>query len=78
MPTYKYECKKCGFCFERFQKMSDEPITICPQCGCEVRRLIGAGSGILFKGKGFYATDYAGNARGPVCWSKPIASRKRH
>ncbi len=59
MPTYEYECEKCGYHFEEFQTLSEEPITVCPRCGGKVHRLIGAGAGIIFKGSGFYATDYA-------------------
>ena len=58
MPTYEYECTHCGHNFEAFQKMSDEPLKKCPKCDYKVKRLIGAGSGIIFKGSGFYATDY--------------------
>ena len=58
LPTYEYECKNCGHEFELFQYMSDERIKECPECGGEVQRLIGAGSGIIFRGGGFYATDY--------------------
>ena len=58
MPTYEYECLECGHRFEEFQKMSDEPIQKCPKCGGKVRRLIGTGAGMLFKGSGFYVTDY--------------------
>lgn len=58
MPTYEYECRKCGFRFERFQNMTDEPIKKCPECNGRVKRLIGAGAGIIFKGSGFYTTDY--------------------
>lgn len=59
MPTYEYECKKCGHHFEKSQNMVDKPISICPKCKKKsLRRLIGAGSGIIFKGSGFYATDY--------------------
>jgi len=57
MPTYEYECKNCGHSFEVFQAMSDEPIKECSQCGSSVRRLIFGGSGVIFKGSGFYATD---------------------
>ncbi|MDR1929586.1 MAG: zinc ribbon domain-containing protein [Treponema sp.] len=57
MPTYEYECKSCGHAFEAFQSMSDEPLKECPECGKEVRRLINGGSGIIFKGSGFYVTD---------------------
>jgi len=58
MPTYEYQCKDCGYKFEKFQKMSDEPLKKCPKCGKEVKRLIGKGMEVIFKGQGFYATDY--------------------
>ena len=60
MPTYEYECKKCGAVFEEFQNITAEPLKKCPQAGCRgtVKRLIGAGGGLLFKGSGFYITDY--------------------
>jgi len=57
MPTYEYECKKCGI-FEKFQSITAEPIKKCPKCGGPVKRLISAGAGVIFKGAGFYATDY--------------------
>ncbi len=58
MPTYEYECAKCGLEFERFQRMSEEPLKRCPKCRGAVRRKISAGAGLLFKGSGFYITDY--------------------
>jgi len=58
MPTYQYECQSCGHVFERFQSMTDEPVKRCPECRCKVKRLFGTGAGILFKGSGFYETDY--------------------
>ena len=60
MPTYEYECPKCGHQFEEFQSIKAEPRKSCPQKGCRgrVRRLISAGGGLLFKGSGFYITDY--------------------
>ena len=58
MPTYEYECTKCDHVFERFQSMTDEPVKRCPECRCKVRRLFGTGAGIIFKGSGFYETDY--------------------
>ncbi len=58
MPTYEYECDKCGHLFERFQSMTEERIKRCPECRGKVRRLLGTGAGIIFKGSGFYATDY--------------------
>jgi len=57
MPTYEYECKSCGHGFEFFQSMKDEPLKTCPDCGKEVRRLINGGTGVIFKGGGFYVTD---------------------
>lgn len=59
MPTYEYECRACGHTFERFQSITDRPVRVCPSCGRRrVRRLPGAGAGVLFKGSGFYGTDY--------------------
>ena len=58
MPTYEYKCKECGNLFELFQPMKAEPVKVCPECGGTVKRLIGTGSGPIFKGTGFYATDY--------------------
>jgi len=58
MPTYDYQCCKCGHRFELFQSMSDEPKKRCPECRGRVERLISAGAGFLFKGSGFYETDY--------------------
>jgi len=60
MPTYEYECKKCGKTFDVFQSMKDEPLTVCPdkKCKGKVKRLIGTGAGLIFKGSGFYITDY--------------------
>ena len=62
MPTYEYLCESCGYKFEKFQKMADGPLKECPECGKVVKRLIGTGMGIIFKGKGFYATDYKNNS----------------
>ncbi|MDD5155721.1 MAG: zinc ribbon domain-containing protein [Candidatus Omnitrophica bacterium] len=58
MPTYEYECTGCGHRFEAFQKMSDKALDKCPECGKRAKRLISSGAGIIFKGSGFYATDY--------------------
>jgi putative FmdB family regulatory protein len=57
MPTYEYECSKCKSLFEIVQSMKDEPIKECPTCKGQVKRLIGGGLGIIFKGSGFYSTD---------------------
>ncbi len=67
MPIYEYECESCGYRFEQFQKMSDLPVKVCPECGVPVRKLIGAGTGIIFKGSGFYATDYGRQSAGKTC-----------
>jgi putative FmdB family regulatory protein len=60
MPTYEYQCDNCGAKFEEFQKMTDAPLKTCPKCKKKgkVHRLISAGAGFIFKGSGFYATDY--------------------
>ena len=57
MPTYDYKCSKCSIEFERFQRITDEPIRKCPECNGKVKRLIAGGTGIIFKGSGFYVTD---------------------
>jgi len=58
LPTYEYECERCGHRFERFQSMTEEPVKRCPECRGKVRRLLSGGAGFLFKGSGFYITDY--------------------
>ena len=66
MPTYEYSCQKCGQTFEAFQSMRDEPFRECPKELCrlpkwghgKVKRLLGTGAGLIFKGSGFYTTDY--------------------
>ena len=59
MPTYQYECAACGHSFDILQSMLDKKLRKCPECGkSTLHRLIGAGSGIIFKGSGFYETDY--------------------
>lgn len=60
MPTYEYRCDECGNEFEKFGRMSDPPVQACPACGAEAQRRISAGAGLLFKGSGFYITDYRG------------------
>ena len=65
MPTYEYECKSCGYNFDVFQNIKDEPIKTCPECGKEVRRLINGGTGVIFKGGGFYVTDKGGSGGKP-------------
>jgi len=66
MPTYEYACEKCGRTFDYFQSMKDKPLTTCPKEAChqkrwgkgKVERLLGTGAGLIFKGSGFYITDY--------------------
>lgn len=66
MPTYEYSCEKCGKTFETFQSMRDDPLRECPKELCrqakwghgKVKRLLGTGAGLIFKGSGFYTTDY--------------------
>jgi putative FmdB family regulatory protein len=66
MPTYEYKCEKCNQTFEVFQSMKDEPYAFCPKESCrletwgagKVKRLLGTGAGLIFKGSGFYITDY--------------------
>jgi len=60
MPTYDYECRVCGHTFEATQSMFDDPLKECPQCGKDVRRIICGGSGVIFKGSGFYVNDSKG------------------
>ena len=58
MPTYEYKCLDCGIRFDRFQSITEDPIQECPECSGRTKRLIGAGAGLIFKGSGFYITDY--------------------
>jgi putative FmdB family regulatory protein len=59
MPTYEYECRNCGHAFEALQRITEDPLTDCPKCKKpQLKRLIGAGIGVIFKGSGFYTTDY--------------------
>lgn len=76
MPTYQYKCLACGHKFELFQKMNDDPVKECPECKGEVKRLLGAGAGPIFKGSGFYHTDYK-NAKTSTKTSKPKSSNSK-
>ena len=76
MPTYEYVCKSCGYRFEKFQSMNDEPVKICPECGKDVKRMIGTGIGVIFKGAGFYATDYKNSSSGKTCCGRTGRSKK--
>lgn len=63
MPTYDYLCRACGHRFEAFQAITAAPLQDCPVCGEQVERVIGLGTGVIFKGSGFYATDYRMSAQ---------------
>jgi len=76
MPTYEYECKSCSHKFEVFQSINDEPIKDCPKCGQEVRRLIFGGTGVIFKGPGFYVTDSKGKSGKTAVTGTPAADAK--
>lgn len=67
MPTYDYECAHCGYRFELSQNITAKPLDKCPKCHKKVKRLIGSGSGIIFKGSGFYATDYRKKTKPGTC-----------
>jgi putative FmdB family regulatory protein len=58
LPTYTYRCKKCQMEFDQFQSIVDPPLKVCPSCKGELQRVITGGSGLIFKGSGFYITDY--------------------
>ena len=76
MPTYDYACDACGHTFEKFQSMSSSPVKKCPQCAKnKVRRLPGIGAGVIFKGSGFYCTDYRSDSyRASATKDKPSDS----
>jgi putative FmdB family regulatory protein len=63
MPTYEYKCTACGHAFEQFQSITAAPVKRCPHCGkSKVKRLVSTGAGLIFKGSGFYITDYRDSA----------------
>jgi putative FmdB family regulatory protein len=84
MPTYEYQCPE-GHVFEKFQKMTDKPRAKCPVCGKPATRKISGGAGLVFKGSGFYITDYGKDGKGPrkpeseapAAESKPGGEKKR-
>jgi putative FmdB family regulatory protein len=64
MPTYEYACRECGYGFEEIQSIKAEPLVTCPNCGKNsLKRLLGTGAGLIFKGNGFYITDYKKNGK---------------
>ena len=64
MPLYEYQCEQCGSHFEELQKVTEKPVKKCPKCGGKVKRLIGTGIRIIFKGSGFYVNDYGIGSKG--------------
>lgn len=76
MPTYDYKCDSCGYVFEEFQSMKDAPLSKCPKCGGKVQRLIGPGAGLIFKGSGFYLTDYKKSNSSPATSNGSGAAKK--
>ena len=77
MPTYEYACQKCGHEFEQFQSMRDEPLKKCPKCKkAGLKRLVGGGAGLIFKGTGFYITDYKNKSGGKEGGDKKPAETK--
>ena len=75
MPTYDYICRNCDYEFEAFQSMSEKPLKKCPECGGPLKRKIGTGAGLIFKGSGFYITDY--KKRKPDQASKPASKTEK-
>jgi putative FmdB family regulatory protein len=77
MPTYEYKCANCAQLTEAFQKMSDAPLTKCPHCGKDMlERIVTGGAGVLYKGEGWYVTDYSKKSTGgkePSADAKPAA-----
>lgn len=78
MPTYEYKCKSCSRHFEFFQRITDQPKKMCPVCNTEtLKRLLGTGAGVLFKGSGFYQTDYRSSSYKKAAEKeKPAAAQK--
>lgn len=75
MPTYEYICTECNYAFEEFQSIHDEPIKRCPKCNGVVRKKISGGSGLVFKGSGFYITDYKNKKPSPKNESKKTTKK---
>jgi putative FmdB family regulatory protein len=74
MPTYEYRCAECGNEFEQFGRMSDPPVQECPNCHAQAQRKISGGAGLVFKGSGFYITDYRGEGYKKAAESDKSAS----
>ena len=66
MPTYEYHCRECGHSFDEYQLMTADALVVCPNCGKRaLKRVMGTGGGLIFKGSGFYQTDYKKNGASP-------------
>jgi putative FmdB family regulatory protein len=77
MPTYEYRCTACGAEFEKFQRMSEEPAADCTACGKPAERRLSGGAGLLFKGSGFYITDYRSDSYKQAAKSENGGSEKK-
>jgi putative FmdB family regulatory protein len=77
MPNYDYECKQCERTFEVFQSIKEEPLAACPRCGGYIKRIINGGSGIIFKGSGFYSTDKQSGTKTPAGKDAPKAGETK-
>lgn len=77
MPTYHYRCRNCSHEFEEFQRISDDPLIVCPTCKDKaLKRIIGSGAGLIFKGSGFYLTDYKNANSSQATHSEPKTETK--
>jgi len=74
MPTYDYKCEHCNNTFEFFQSMKDDPMTLCPECGHNaLKKLVSMPAGLIFKGTGFYLTDYAKKKTSPTSTNNTVS-----
>jgi putative FmdB family regulatory protein len=77
MPTYQYQCKQCGHTLEELQSMTEPPLVTCPKCGTDnLAKVMGTGSGLIFKGSGFYLTDYRKGNVSPTSPKPPTTETK--
>lgn len=76
MPTYDYVCQDCGYQFEVFHAINAQPVQKCPKCGGTVQKKISGGTGLLFRGSGFYITDYKNNKKEPASDKKELPKKE--
>ena len=76
MPTYEYECRKCGHRFDKFQSIMADPVKTCPKCRGKVARVVSGGAGIIFKGSGFYKTDNRSKKPAASAQNQPASEPK--